>query len=376
MCRSKKMVITNELRYMENNLNVQGFILLDVDVVALNNAGIDKSIMNNNNVKTKSILKNGRRYVYVSGQAWRYWWRNTLQRVCGWTMSPIEYGKDKKSVFTSANPITYDDDDMFGYMRAESEKVDGKSGKTDVSVTRVSPLKNSALVSVAAVAPIANFSTMSRQNDTPMPYSREEYSAIMKGMFSIDLNAVGTFSTYNRSGFKNLSDDLKQKALSEKGAREIKDPYGEGNLVQLPLDVRIKRAMDTIKALKNISGGAMQTDNLGDVTPKLIVLATTKTGNHPFSHIVKSDGMYDERASLNIDGIQDVIDDYKDDFVGKIFIGRRKGFFDEYDKNLNNLKDQEKNKDLIEYLPVNEAINKYADQLKEQMQKWSCTVSK
>lgn len=351
---------------MENNLNAQGFVLLDVDVVALNNTGTDKSVMNDNNVKTKSLFKNGRRYVYVSGQAWRYWWRNTLQRVYRWNMSPIQYNEKKKSVYTSVDPITYPDDDIFGFMRAATEKLEGQKKSKDISVTRVSPLKNSALVSVAPVSPVTNFSSMTRQNDSPMPYSREEYSAVMKGMFSIDLNAVGTFSSYNRSGFKNLSDSLKQYALTEGHAMEIDDPFGTEKLVRLPSDVRIKRATETILALKNISGGAMQTNNLGDVTPKLIVLATTRTGNHPFSHIVKSDGERDERAILNIEGIRQVISDYKDDFVGKIFIGKRSGFFDEYEGELKKL--QEDNPELVEYLSVNEAIDKYADQLKSQMQ--------
>lgn len=351
---------------MENNLNVQGFVLLDVDVVALNNAGKDITSNFDNAVRTKSIYKDGQQYVYVSGQAWRYWWRDTLQKVCAWQLSPVT--RDKNIAFTAADPIKYADDDMFGYMRAASESYTDDKGKKksrNITVTRVSPLKNSALISVSSVHPAANWSSMSRQEGDAVPYVRQEYSAIMKGMFSIDLNAVGTFCDYNRSGFKNLSEDLKKEAF-EKGAAEVDDPFGKGKLTRLPSDIRVQRATDTIETLKNISGGAMQTNNLGDVTPKLIVLATTRTGNHPFSHIVKSEGERDERAILNIEGIRQVISDYKDDFVGKIFIGKRSGFFDEYERDLKKL--QEDNLELVEYLSVNEAIDKYADQLKSQMQ--------
>ena len=90
---------------MERNLNVQGFVLLDVDVVALNNAGKDTTSNNDNITRTKSINKDGQNYVYVSGQAWRYWWRETLQYVYGWTLSPITRGKS--IVFTNTNPIDY-----------------------------------------------------------------------------------------------------------------------------------------------------------------------------------------------------------------------------------------------------------------------------
>ncbi len=350
---------------MENNLNVQGFVLLDVDVVALNNAGKDTTSNFDNAVKTKSVYKNGTQYVYVSGQAWRYWWRDTLQKVCAWQLSPVT--RDKNIAFTAADPVKYADDDVFGYMRAASETYTDEKGKQksrNVTVTRVSPLKNSALISVSSVHPATNWSSMSRQEGDAVPYVRQEYSAVMKGMFSIDLNAIGTFSDYNRSGYKNLSVNLKDEAIKA-GAAEIEDPFGKGKLTRLPEVLRVQRAADVVTALKNISGGAMQTNNLGDVTPKLIVLATTRTGNHPFSHIVKSDGERDERAKLNVDGIKQVISDYKDDFVGKIFIGRRSGFFDEYESDLQKL--AEENQGIVEYLSVNNAIDEYVEQLKSQM---------
>ena len=95
------------------------------------------------------------------------------------------------------------------------------------------------------------------------------------------------------------------------------------------------------------------------------MLATTTTGNHPFSHIAVSSGDWDEKAILNVKGIEEVINDYKETFVGKIFIGRRSGFFDDDDNDLKALAD--KYKDLVEYLSVNEAIDQYVGQLKEQM---------
>ena len=52
---------------MMKNIKTQGLILLDVDVVALNNAGKTTSSNNENAVATKTIRKNGRSYVYASG---------------------------------------------------------------------------------------------------------------------------------------------------------------------------------------------------------------------------------------------------------------------------------------------------------------------
>ncbi len=352
------------------NLKTQGFVLLDVDVVALNNAGKNTTSNFDNAVATKRIYKNGRSYVYVSGQAWRFWWREALQKNIVWEMSPIT--RENKIAFTNANPIKYPDDDVFGYMRAATEEVEvkGKMKKVNITVTRVSPLKNSAIVSVGSVSPTENWSSMTRQDGDAVPYSKQEYSAIMKGMFSLDLSQIGTFANYNKTGFVNLSDALKKEAL-QNGATEVDDPFIKNEkgdphkLVQLSADVRNKRAIDTIQALKYISGGAMQTNNMGDVTPKFIILATTNTGNHPFSHVVKSDGLKDDVALLNIGGIKEVLKDYQSTFQGNVFIGIRSGFMEDSKSDLLALKDEF---EFVKIGSVNETIDQYSEQLKKQME--------
>ena len=123
---------------MNSNLKIQGFVLLDVDVAALNNAGKDVSSNFENAIKTKSVYKNGQSYVYVSGQAWRYWWRDTLQKVYGWSLSPVS--REKSIAYTNANPVDYPDDDIFGYMRAATEEYEEKGKKKEASPARACPL--------------------------------------------------------------------------------------------------------------------------------------------------------------------------------------------------------------------------------------------
>lgn len=357
-------------------LKTQGFVLIDVDVAALNNAGKNTDSNYENAVATKKIIKNRRAYTYVSGQAWRYWWRDTLQRQHGWKLSPIL--KDGKIAFTEANPVMYADDDVFGYMRAASEKIiDEQTGKTkkgaDITVTRTSPLKNSVIISVASVRAESHWSTSSRHEGDPVPYAKEEYSAVMKGMFSLDLAQVGTFSSYNRTGFKNLNEAM-AKAAREAGAVEIADPYYKGDagdkarLLRLPLDVRKQRIIDTIQALKSISGGAMQTNNMVDVTPKFIILATTNSGNHPFSHIAGSESnKAEDKAVLNMEALQEVLHEYKDQFQGKVFIGKRTGFWDEYNEALQALESLGVDYAQVQFGAVNEIIDRYCDQLDSQL---------
>lgn len=360
------------------NLKTQGFVLLDVDVAALNNAGKNTNSNFDNAVATKKLRKNGNTYVYVSGQAWRFWWREALVRHFDWVMSPIT--REKKVAFTEADPGRYPDDDVFGYMRAEKTKSkDEKAEKPDDStkdsgaLTRVSPLKNSAIVSAVAVRPAENWSVMARQDGDPVPYSKEEYSAIMKGMFSLDLIQVGTFSSYNRTGFKNLSENRRKEILDAGGA-EISDPFakdGKGEpqkLVQIERTTRVKRVTDTIQALKYLSGGAMQTNNMADVTPKFIILASTTSGNHPFSHVVGTpQGKFEEMVNLNIDALKEVLKDYKDQFVGTVYIGIRKGFMDEVAEELRNPETFSADHPAVSVLPVNEAIDEYCKLLATQI---------
>ena len=352
------------------NLKSQGFILIDVDVVALNNAGKNTQSNFDNAVGTKRIYKEGKCYVYVSGQAWRYWWRDTLQKTFNWDLSPIT--RDSKIAFTAADPIKYADDDIFGYMKAATEEVadaKGKTKKENITVTRVSPLKNSVLVSVGAVRPVENWSSMARQDGDSVPYGKQEYSAIMKGMFSLDLEQAGTFATYNKTGFKNLTEKLKKEAL-ENGATEIDDQFlkdEKGNpykLVRLGSYIREKRIIETILALKNISGGAMQTNNMGDVTPKFIILATLNSGNHPFSHIATAKGKDNDIVELDINALKEVLKDYQKNIQGEVFIGRRSGFLDEKADALKALETEFPN---VKIMTINEAIDSYTEQLKKQI---------
>lgn len=342
---------------------VQGFMLIDVDVAALNNAGKDSTTTLENAVSTKKIYKNGKSYAYVSGQAWRYWWRETLKREFSWHISPVF--REAKIAFTAADPIQYDDDDIFGYMRAAKEEIVDKNGKKksqNITLTRISPLKNSALISVSPTAIVQNWSSMSRQEGDAVPYVKDEYCAVMKGMFSIALDQVGTFSSQQRTGFKNLNETLKQAALEE-NAEEIDDPYAKdtnGNplkLYRLPKNKRAKRILDSIKALEVLSGGAMQTANLADVTPKLIVLATLAGGNHPFSHLAKDDL---GKPVFSVEALEQVADDYRSRILGNIYVGRRMGFMDELEEPLQAFRAKD---DRIFYGSVNVAISEYVKAL-------------
>jgi len=331
------------------NYFVQSAILIDVDGASLNNWGKDATNTQgmDNTSAVKKVFKNGKMYAVVAGQAWRYWWREALG-LNGWSLSPIT--RDKKVAYTEANPLVYADDDIFGYMRASKDEardeegniiLTGGKGKNkdkpkmvDVTVTRVSPLKNSILSSVTPIKLINEFSTMARQDDDAVPYEKQSYSTVLKGMFSLDLDQVGTFTKINRSGFKNVTDTTYDKVL-ETGT-EVDDLINPNiKRARLEKSIRVQRAKDTILALKTIAGGAKRTTNYVSVKPDFIILAVLKGGNNIFDNIaVEEDG----RATLSIKALKEAIEDNKEYLRSDIYIGKAEGFMD--DKSLSMIKDE------------------------------------
>lgn len=326
------------------NNNVIGLMLVDAPHSALNNAGNDAGDRTDNIVRVKSIKKNGRRYPYVSGQALRYWWRNTLQNQFEWELSPII--RDKKIAFTEANPIIYPDDDVFGYMRALKAKEGG-------TVTRISPLKNSPLISVVGQYPTNDFGVMSRQKEgDPVPFEHEFYSTILKGIFAIDLDSLGKFSEIEKTGYRNMYPKLKELAESEGLTHDETDWI-------LSKEERVKRASDVINAIPYIAGGANNTSHLTDVSPNLILLTSISTGNHIFMNIVRED---ENEVIFDLDALKEVLEEYENKLTSKLYIGMRKGFLPEIYEKLEEF--AQENED-VEFGTIKDITDKFTGILEE-----------
>lgn len=309
--------------------HVIGLVLIDAPHSALNNAGTEASQATENIVVVKTLRKGNHTYPYVSGQAWRNWWRTTLEdEFNNWCVSPItRSGRGKAQVvYTEASPVEYDDDDVFGYMRAPT-------GKGAEVVTRISPLKNSPLISIESQRPTDDYGVMARQEDFPAIHEHQFYSCTLKGIFSLDLDAVGVLCNVNRTGYQNIVDDY-IPVIEEAGGVQA----DENSPWVLPQDIRLRRCRQTLEALQMLSGGAKLTSHLTDVTPKLIVLSVLNGGNHPFMNVMVE---REAQGELSIPALQQVIADYKDRFLDPIYIGRREGFMDELDPSLQQLAEDE-----------------------------------
>lgn len=321
---------------------INGFMLVDAPYSALNNAGTDAGDRTDNIVRVKYIQKGRDRYPYVSGQALRYWWRDTLKEKFGWNLSPIS--REKKIAFTAANPINYEDDDIFGYMRA-LKKNDGGT------VTRISPLKNSPLVSIVSQNPTNDFGVMARHYGDPVPYEHEFYSTVLKGIFSLDLNSVGVFSSVEKTGYKNMYPEL-EKIAEDESLEKNED----GNFI-LNKEIRLKRAKDVIRILPYLKGGAKLTSHLTDVVPKFIVLCVIDGGNHIFMNIAEEK---EGKPNVNLDVINENLTEYEDIILSKVYIGIMEGFMGDLKSEIKKCYDDN---DEIVIGTVKEAIDSFSTEL-------------
>jgi len=332
--------------------NILGFVLIDAPHSALNNAGADAGSRTENTVAVKVIRKGRSVYPYVSAQAWRYWWRNALVEKMGWNVSPII--RETKIAFTSANPFEYPDDDVFGYMRA-LKKADGGT------LTRLSSLKCSTLVSIFNSVPIDDFGVMSRHEGDPVPFEHQFYSTVLKGIFSLNLDSIGVYYDTARTGFKNLDENYVKKPEIEASIQRVGAAKVNG-IWKLPKEERVKRAKDTIGALPYLYTTTKSASHLTDVTPKFIILAVIEGGNHIFMNVTNDNS---DKPLINVLALKQVLTDYKDNIISDIYIGRQEGFIDDIATELNGIKIDGKN---IQILSPKKAVEMFTSVIEQHIE--------
>ena len=270
-------------------------VLIEANGAALNNSGdpIDRA-RTENTVSVKAIRAGGKKYPYVSGQAWRRWWRETLYEDFSWMPSPVT--RESKSAYTQGDPVAFADDDIFGYMAAK---------KGAATQRRVSPLKNSLLVSVLPQTIEQDFAHFSRNLpvDKPdmIPFEFEHYSTYLQGAFTIALQDSGRFEM---GVMRDLPDTFSADSII------VAEEFGL-KVATLPVDERRRRVSQTLRALGRLRHGANLTRNLSDVAPVAVLVGFLDGGNAPFQKLFKSveDG---SGVMLDTDRLSAVLSDYKD----------------------------------------------------------------
>jgi CRISPR-associated protein Cst2 len=211
---------------------------------------------------------------------------------------------------------------------------------------------------MAAQFPVPDFGVMARHDGDPVPYEHEFYSTVFKGVFSLDLDSVGVFYCNEKTGYKNMYPKLEEIA-KEKGAVKDEDRW------IMPKEIREKRAKEVIQVLPYLSGGAKQTSHLTDVSPKFLVLAAIDGGNHIFMNIAKEEN---GEGKISFEALREVIEDYSDVILTDIYIGKRKGFMDELEPEIQEMVEKYKDKDRkVIFGTINEVVEQFSEKIPELM---------
>ncbi len=324
--------------------HLSGLLLVDCPASALNNAGADPTARDENTVAVKKIRTKAGTYPYVSAQAFRFWLRETLKEVEGWTPSPIF--REQKVAYTDANPILYAEDDLFGYMRVPSLKADAVKAKDEkellksatpleqkATLTRSSPLKVSTLISLAASEPVSDFGVMARHEGNPVPFGHEFYRTTLVGLFSVDLRMLGRFYHVDRSGYRHL-DTVRRTLAEEQGLAT----YDSGRAYELPIEQRKARLKQLLQGLARIAGGAKLALHYTDISPRLLIMGIAAGGNHLFGTSVGADkaGL----PKINVEALKEAAAVYHGDLLSGFYVGLTRGYLDDQRETLQQALDE------------------------------------
>ncbi len=311
---------------------VTGLMLIDAPASALNNLGGIEGERYENSTGVKVIKSRDGQYPYVSAQAFRYWLRTSLERAnVGWQAAPTY--REEKVAYTDANPVRWWDDDLFGYMRAPSKRASAvakraadaaRSGETETkdTITRVAPFRVSTLVSIAPVTPTSDFGVMARHDGDPVPHEHQFYRATLKGLFSLDLRACGTFWYRQKTGFRNL-DDVRIEEAKKAGLHHLEHEKA----YRLRIADRVKRITALFEGLAVLEGGAKQALHYTDVAPVVVCLAVTRGGNHIFGHVI---GANDRgQPELKLEALREALTVFGHDLLSDVYVGWVRGYQDE-----------------------------------------------
>lgn len=367
--------------------HIAGTFLIEADGSFLNGAGLGSGEDRNVTVP-KTLNDGGRKVPYVSAQAWKRWLRNTAIEENKWPESVLraiglsEKGTTNK-IAGELNPIDFPEDDIFGYMEAkggqgkEEEKdvyeEDTKKGvkekaEEDVfeedtkkrakvkALVRTSPFMASILVSLRKKGwEGRDEGFVHLKEGTPQPYTTVFYTTDLQGIFCIDYRRLGVF---NNCGDRIELDENKAKMYLENGKiiEEVVDEKKNWRIYKIKdLDnTRKERVAGVLKALSLLRGGAKQAAFGTDLAPKAIILAALNCGNPIFNSLFTED----KELEFKTETFKEVLRDYKDRIIGKVYIGIRKGYISN-ELEIYNLTENEEFKNLIVVTSPVDAVKQF-----------------
>ena len=378
--------------------HIAGTYVIDAMPSFLNGGGISKATEDRNYTIVKTFQDgttnedSGRPYrvVFVSAQSLRRMLRDTLIQETNWPQSQIRALHNNADGNTDKvggefDPITYPEDNAFGYMLTKKgsgklkvqegvdiegegdaeESGEPEEGTRVKTISRTSPLSTSILVGLRKDGwEGKDQAYVGLVEGSSQPYKTQFANTPMQGIFCLNYKRLGLFS--NVGDRVELGDDVINKYLSEKklvelpqqpesqyfslqketveftetkgrnkdkkGKKEIFKPVPRNGKMYEIADAKEKRkelASALIKALAVLRGGAKQAAFGTDVSPKVLILAGLTCGNPIFNTIFEDDSTAKNRGksvTINVAALREIVNDYNDRICTPVFIGIRTGF--------------------------------------------------
>lgn len=316
--------------------HIAGTFAISANSTFLNGAGLGKG-EDKNKSTVKSFWRN-KPIPYVSSQSWRRWLRNTLHSETGWAQSELEaIGWNAKGntskISGQLDPITYRDDDIFGYMFASgdtkeskenSQKKNPRENLPEEQLVRSSPFKSSLLAGVPDLVKIhEDEGYVHLKDDTPLPYTTQFYSGELVALFGLELYRLGVFERKGKNS-QELDPKLAGKFSSELETHEH-PIYKNGKIYSRKdlVSYQNETARELLKSLAKLNGGAKLAQFAADTTPKLMILVGLDSPHILFDNLLVSQ---DGNPALHLKAFQEIIADYKEKITTKVYVGIRAGY--------------------------------------------------
>lgn len=291
-----KSIYQQNTRRVKEVLKMRNF----VNVGYLNKVNID-NLNSSENPGNLIVLKKvqdskGDYYVYVSGQALRYYLKETMNQL-GMSLTKLdkngEYiieAENKEPTERYAEIIkSHPDLDLLGFM--EAVKGGGK-----MAIRRWSPVKVSPLISIYPWKGESDMLTRKKEGQEGGDLVKVEINTLnfMRGTIVVDVDMIG-------SRVDELSYEI--------------DPV-------LSQDDKNKRVNYLVDSIKNIDGGAKKARLLDDLTPKFVIITKQKAGTPIFLNALD----VDDEGNVNIGLIKEILDEFSD-IIEDYSVGLRSGIF-------------------------------------------------
>lgn len=240
-------------------------------------------------------------YAYVSGQALRYYLKETMNQL-GMPLTKL----DKKGEYiieaSSKEPdkryeeilAEHPDLDLLGFMEAVK-------GAGKMALRRWSPVKVSPMISIYPWKGDSDMLTRKKEGQEGGDLVKVEINTFnfMRGTIVIDVDMIG-------STVDELSYNMEEA---------------------IPKNDKTERIEYFVDAVKNLDGGAKKARLLDDLTPKFVIITKQKAGTPIFLNALDVDA----EGNIKTDLIKEILGEFGD-IIEDYCVGLRSGIFENEDK--------------------------------------------